>query len=154
MYNVYKSKLGINGGLMMAELRNCPMCDEFFNYTGLREVCHKCANKEEEMYQVVYRFLRKRENRAANVDRIEEATGVSRDLLYKWVRKGRLHPRTFPNLGYPCDNCGKLTHKGKLCKDCQDDLKSDLRTFNAAKEFRDDIIRRDRGTYHSDRDKN
>lgn len=80
----------------MAELRNCPMCDEFFNYTGLREVCHKCANKEEEMYQVVYRFLRKRENRAANVDRIEEATGVSRDLLYKWVRKGRLHPKNIP----------------------------------------------------------
>lgn len=135
----------------MAELRNCPMCDEFFNYTGLREVCHNCAQKEEDMYQVVYRFLRKRENRAANVDRIEEATGVSRDLLYKWVRKGRLHPASFPNLGYPCDNCGHLTTKGKLCQNCQDDLKSDLRTFEAAKEFREDVVRRDRGTYHADK---
>lgn len=137
----------------MAELRNCPMCDAFFNYTGLREVCHNCAQKEEDMYQVVYRFLRKRENRAANVDRIVEATGVDRDLLYKWVRKGRLHPATFPSLGYPCDNCGKLTKKGKLCEDCQDDLKSDLRTFEAAKEFRDDIARRERGTYLADRKK-
>ena len=102
----------------MAELRNCPMCDEFFNYTGLREVCHNCAQKEEDMYQVVYRFLRKRENRAANVERIEEATGVDRDLLYKWVRKGRLHPAIFPSLGYPCDNCGRLTTKGKLCEKC------------------------------------
>lgn len=135
----------------MAELRNCPICNEFFNYTGLREVCHKCAQKEEEMYQVVYRFLRKRENRAANIERIEEATGVDREFLFKWVRKGRLHPAVFPNLGYPCDNCGHLTHKGKLCSNCQDDLKSDLRTFDAAKQFRDDISRRDRGTYLSDK---
>ena len=137
----------------MAELRNCPMCDEFFNYTGLREVCHKCALKEEDLYQVVYRFLRKRENRAANIDRIEEATGVERELLYKWVRKGKLHPAVFPNLGYPCDNCGHLTTSGKLCESCQGDLKSDLRTFDAAKDFRDSIINQERGTYLADKKK-
>ncbi|WPK12419.1 hypothetical protein R6U77_01635 [Lysinibacillus louembei] len=137
----------------MAEIRNCPECNEFFNYTGLRDVCHKCAQKEEDLYQIVYRFLRKRENRAANVERIEEATGVSKDLLYKWVRKGRLHPATFPNLGYPCDNCGRLTTTGKLCDNCQNDLKSDLRTFDAAKEFRDNIAQAERGTYLADKKK-
>lgn len=134
----------------MAELRNCPRCAAFFNYTGVRDVCHNCAQQEEEMYQVVYRFLRKRENRAANVERIEEATGVDRSILYKWVRKGRLHPATFPNLGYPCDNCGKITNKGKLCDNCQNNIKSDLRTFEAAKEFRDSIKAQDRATYHVD----
>ena len=137
----------------MAELRNCPMCDTFFNYTGLREVCHSCAQKEEDLYQIVYRFLRKRENRAANVDRIEEATGVDRDLLYKWVRKGRLHPAVFPNLGYPCDNCGHLTNKGKLCDKCANGIKSELRTFEAAKEFRENIVEQDRVTYHAERKK-
>lgn len=131
----------------MAEIRNCPSCGEFFNYTGVREVCYKCAQREEDMYQIVYRFLRKRENRAATVDRIVEATGVDEEVLYKWVRKGRLHPAVFPNLGYPCDNCGKITNKGKLCQDCQDDLKSELRTFEAAQEFREDIKRREKGTY-------
>lgn len=135
----------------MAELRECPVCKDYFNYTGIRDICHKCALKEDELYQIVYRFLRKRENRAANVDRIVEATGVSQDLLYKWVRKGRLHPAVFPNLGYPCDNCGHLTTKGKLCEKCQNSIKSDLRTFEAAKEFRDDIVARDRGTYHADK---
>ena len=135
----------------MAEIRSCPQCGEFFNFTGMRDICHKCAQKEEELYQLVYRFLRKRENRAANVDRIEEATGVSKELLYKWVRKGRLHPATFPNLGYPCDNCGRITHKGKLCGECQKDLKADLRTFEAAKEFRENIQQHDRGTYLSNK---
>ena len=137
----------------MAELRSCPMCGVFFNYTGLREVCHSCAQKEEDLYQIVYRFLRKRENRAANVDRIEEATGVDRDLLYKWVRKGRLHPAVFPNLGYPCDNCGHLTNKGKLCDKCASGIKSELRTFEAAKEFRENILHQERVTYHAERKK-
>ena len=135
----------------MAEVRNCPKCGEFFNYTGIRDVCHKCAQAEEEMYQIVYRFLRKRENRAATAERIVEATGVDEDVLYRWVRKGRLQPALFPNLGYPCDNCGRLTTKGKLCKKCQDELKQDLRTFEAAKEFREDIKQRDRAIYHSER---
>lgn len=137
----------------MAEIRECPSCGAYFNYTGLRDVCHKCAQHEEDMYQIVYRFLRKRENRAATVDRIVEATGVDKEILYKWVRKGRLHPATFPNLGYPCDNCGRITNKGKLCEQCQDELKSDLRTFEAAKEFRENIANSEKATYLADKDK-
>lgn len=132
----------------MGEVKTCPTCGELFNYTGMREVCLKCAQGEEEMYQIVYRFLRKRENRAATVDRIVEATGVEKDLLFRWVRKGRLQQAMFPNLGYPCDNCGHLTTTGKLCQKCQDELKQDLRTFEAAKEFRDSIKSRDRAIYH------
>lgn len=135
----------------MAELRNCPSCDGFFNYTGIRDVCPKCAQNEEELYQIVYRFLRKRENRAATVDRIEEATGVEKDLLYKWVRKGRLQRALFPNLGYPCDNCGHLTTDGKLCDRCQDDIRRGLDRFEAAQEFRESIKNSDRKTYHADR---
>ena len=137
----------------MSELRDCPKCGSFFNYTGVRDVCHKCAANEEDLYQVVYRFLRKRENRAATADRIEEATGVEKDLLYKWVRKGRLQPALFPNLGYPCDNCGRLTQTGKLCDKCMQEIKSELRTFEAAQEFRENIVKNDRGTYLSERNK-
>ena len=133
----------------MAELRNCPSCDAFFNYTGVRDVCHACALEEEKIYEVVYRFLRKRENRAATVDRIEEATGASKELLYKWVRKGKLHPAVFPNLGYPCDNCGALTTTGKLCEKCSNSIKMDLNTVRAAEEFRENI--RSQTTYHSEK---
>ncbi|WP_277586006.1 TIGR03826 family flagellar region protein [Psychrobacillus antarcticus] len=134
----------------MGELKNCPSCDEFFNYTGLREVCNNCAMNEEKLYETVYRFLRKRENRAATIERIVEVTGVEESLLHKWVRKNRLQPAMFPNLGYPCDNCGKITQQGKLCKNCVGDLQSGLRQFDAAKEFRDKVASQESATYHAD----
>ncbi|WP_203245937.1 TIGR03826 family flagellar region protein [Sporosarcina beigongshangi] len=135
----------------MAELRECPSCGDFFNYTGIREVCAKCAMNEEKKYEEVYRFLRKRENRAATVERIVEETGVTESLLYKWVRRGRLQPAMFPNLGYPCDKCGKLTTKGKLCDSCTADIQNDLNQFEAVKEFRQSIVDQEKATYLSDR---
>lgn len=131
----------------MAELKDCPTCGNFFNYTGIRDVCANCARDEEKLYEEVYRFLRRRENRAATIERIVEATGVTETLLHKWVRKGRLQPALFPNLGYPCDNCGKLTSKGKLCEGCTDELKGELRTFEAAQEFREAVAKNETGTY-------
>jgi flagellar operon protein (TIGR03826 family) len=135
----------------MAELKDCPSCGEFFNYTGVRDVCAKCAMNEEKMYEVVYKYLRRRENRAASIERIVEETGVTETLLHKWVRKGRLQPAMFPNLGYPCDKCGKLTSSGKLCEGCTNEIKNDLRTFDAAVEFRQNVNKADIGTYHTDR---
>ncbi|WP_391120310.1 TIGR03826 family flagellar region protein [Psychrobacillus sp. L3] len=134
----------------MGELKNCPSCDEFFNYTGIREVCNKCAMNEEKQYEEVFRFLRKRENRAATIERIVEVIGVDESLLYKWVRKGRLQPAMFPNLGYPCDNCGKLTTQGKLCKGCTEDFKSGLRQLDAALEFREKVNKNE-NTYHKEK---
>lgn len=134
------------------EIRNCPTCDRFFNYTGIRDTCAECAQKEERKFEEVYRFLRKRENRAASVERIVEETGVDEDLLYKWVRRGRLQPTHFPNLGYPCDRCGALTSKGKICSNCQGDLKTDLKQFEAAQEFRENIKSSTERAYFTRRD--
>lgn len=135
----------------MADLRHCPSCGDFFNYTGVREVCGKCGMNEERVYEEVYRFLRKRENRAATIERIVEMTEATESMLHKWVRKGRLQPAMFPNLGYPCDNCGKLTSKGKLCDTCTADLKQDLKTFEAATEFREAVQQKEQATYLSER---
>ncbi len=132
----------------MAEVRQCPKCDAFFNYNGLRDVCAQCAQDEEKKYEEVYRFLRKRENRAATIEQIEKKLDVDRDLLFKWVRKGRLQPTMFPGLGYPCDRCGALTQEGKLCAKCQDEIETDLNQFEAAKELREALKHSDRATYH------
>lgn len=135
-----------------ADIRNCPSCGDLFNYTGIRETCVKCAQKEEKVFEEVYRFLRRRENRAASIERIVEKTGVDTDLLHKWVRDGRLQPTLFPNLGYPCDKCGKLTQSGKLCESCTEALQQDLKQFEAAQEFRENIKKSEEQTYFTRND--
>lgn len=135
----------------MAELRNCPKCNSIFNYNGIREICSKCAADEEKMYETVYRFLRKRENRSATVQQIVKVTGVEEELLHKWVRKGRLQTALFPNLGYPCENCGELTQSGTICEACQKELKGELQKFDAAVEFRESVQKQSRGTYLVDK---
>ncbi len=54
-------------------------------------------------------------------DEIIELTGVSPELLYKWVKIGKLHPATFPNIGAPCERCGQLT-KEKICISCSSSI--------------------------------
>ena len=137
-----------------AELRNCPKCNGFFNYTGIRDLCGQCVAIEEKMYEEVYRFLRRRENRSATIEQIVDETGVTKELLHKWLRRGRLQPSMFPNLGYPCENCGELTKTGKLCVSCTDSIQSDLRQHEAAEEFRETVKGNEASTYYSDRKRN
>ncbi|TFD95784.1 TIGR03826 family flagellar region protein [Jeotgalibacillus sp. R-1-5s-1] len=137
----------------MAELRNCPKCDAIFNFNGLRDVCPSCHKQEEELFEIVYRFLRQRENRAATMERIEEVTGADSSLLYKWVRKRRLHPAQFPGLGYPCDNCGTLITQGKLCRTCTDNIKNDLKQHDSNVAFREAVEKSGKKTYLSNRDR-
>ncbi|MHA6258381.1 TIGR03826 family flagellar region protein [Sporosarcina sp. CAU 1771] len=136
----------------MADLRDCPTCGSFFNYTGIRDVCGKCAMAEERKYEEVTRFLRRRENRTATIERIVEETQVSETLLHNWVRKGRLLPAMFPNLGYPCESCGELTSKGKLCQDCTETMKIELERHEATEEFREAIAANEKNAYLINRD--
>lgn len=110
----------------MGELANCPVCDTLFVQTQFRSVCDKCHKEEEKKYEAVYAFLRKRENRKALLDEVVEGTGVSKDLILKFIRNGRIQLSSFPNLGYPCEKCGTLIRNDRLCGSCGNDIKKQL----------------------------
>lgn len=131
------------------EIINCPTCGALYEKNKFRDVCAACWKQEEEDYQTVYKFMRKRINRAATVDQIVEQTGVRKELILKFVKKGRLHPTQFPNLGYPCDRCGRIIQKGKLCMECSEELRDDLETFQRDEERKQDILNREKKTYWS-----
>ncbi|MCP3740167.1 TIGR03826 family flagellar region protein [Rossellomorea sp. BNER] len=133
----------------MGELLNCPACNKIFIKNQFRDVCDQCYKEEEKMYEAVYQFLRKRENRAATIKRVVEVTGVDEQLIHKWVKKRRLQPAHFPNMGYPCDTCGKIINKGKICDDCTSGLKQDLQSFQAQGKWRERIENSSKKTYYS-----
>lgn len=136
----------------MSELMNCPNCDALFVKTNIRNVCQDCWKQEEKAYETVYDFMRKRENRAATITQVVEATGIEEELIYKFVKSGRLKTLSFPNFGYPCDRCGHIIRKGNICEDCQEELKKELKQFDANEERKREMLKRERqGTYFSEK---
>jgi flagellar operon protein (TIGR03826 family) len=111
------------------ELSNCPKCDALFVKNKFRDVCDACYKQEEKDFDKVYQFIRKRENRTATMSQVVEATGVQEELIIKFVKTGRLRTSMFPNLGVPCEKCGRLTRDGRLCGGCSGTLQSELTQF-------------------------
>ncbi|WP_421381466.1 TIGR03826 family flagellar region protein [Bacillus salacetis] len=130
----------------MSELLNCPKCNGLFIKSQFRDTCENCYREEEKKYEEVYQFLRKRENRAASIERVVEVTGVEEKLIHKWVRKGRLQTAHFPNMGYPCDKCGRIIPKGKLCERCTNELTTDLQRLASEEQFKN---KKKQATYYS-----
>ncbi|MDE5414039.1 TIGR03826 family flagellar region protein [Alkalihalobacterium chitinilyticum] len=118
----------------MPNLENCPRCGGIF-IKALRSVCDKCHREIDQMYQTVYTFIRKRDNRKATLQEVVEATGVSEDYILQFIREGRLQLAQFPNLAYPCDLCGAMIREGKICSSCRNDMSKDLKRYKEQEEL-------------------
>ncbi len=110
----------------MGELANCARCDKVFVKTT-KSICPDCVKEEEKQFQIVYNFLKKRENRQATIPEIVEATEVKEEIILQFVKDNRLRSSQFPNLSFPCERCGEPIASGKICERCKNDLSSDLR---------------------------
>jgi len=135
---------------MVPDVINCPSCAKLTVKSKFRDVCEECYKAEEKIFDAVYRYMRKRENRAATIPQIIEATGVEEALLLKFIKNGRLQQAHFPNLGYPCDKCGGIIHSGKICGKCVQELKAELE-IHAKEEMRKQEVmeQKRRSTYLS-----
>jgi flagellar operon protein (TIGR03826 family) len=131
----------------MAELANCPKCGKAF-VRDLRKVCNVCYKEEEEMYEKVNQFIRKRENREATIVEVHEATGVPEDTIVRFVKEGRLRAAHMANLTYECESCGGPITKGRICTNCTDRMKQELNIHDQEKK-RQELARQ--ATYFSDR---
>jgi len=126
----------------MPDLDNCPKCGDIYVKNNIRDICPKCFKQEEADYEKVYQYIRKKQNRTAQMDEVVEATGVERSLIYKFIKKGRIKLAQFPNLGYPCSKCGALIREGNLCTSCLAGIKNDLNLINKEEERKNEINNR------------
>ncbi|TRM10237.1 hypothetical protein FH966_00065 [Lentibacillus cibarius] len=131
----------------MGELANCSRCGTVFVKTA-RDICPSCYKEEEQAFQVVYRFLRKRENREATMNEIIKATGVEEALIIKFVKTGRLRTSEFPKLAYPCERCGVAIVRGRFCASCIEQLKNDLKHHESHKQS-DSAANKPEAVYYS-----
>lgn len=133
----------------MPDLDNCPRCGRIYvkNHRG---ICDACRKEEDQLFDKVYQFIKKRQNRTASMIQIVEATGVPEETLMRFVKEGRLKPAQFPNLGYPCERCGTIIQTGKLCPSCAGNLESDLKQYEYEEERKRQIAEREKKTYFTD----
>jgi flagellar operon protein TIGR03826 len=129
----------------MGELANCKNCGRLFVRTN-SPYCPACLKEQDKKFDVVYAYIRQQANRMATVHQVHEATGVETELIYQWVREGRLVTTLFPNLGYPCKTCGKLITEGAICEDCRRGIVRDLVREQAEEAVRQGLRTK---TYHT-----
>lgn len=132
----------------MADLANCPNCGELF-VKALRPVCDKCAREVEEKFQLVYTFIRKRENRRATMDEVVEGTEVDRQQITRFVKEGRLHLSQFPNLAYQCEKCDREIREGRICKTCRHEIESGLKAEDRQQGFESRKKKRESDLYQT-----
>lgn len=128
----------------MGDISNCPKCSAIFLRTKFRDVCDKCFKEEEQIFEKVYQYIRKKENRKARMEQVIEDTGVDEELLIKFVRMGRLKTSQFPNLGYRCESCGSFIQEGKFCTTCTNNMQNQLKTFEQEEKRKEEILERER----------
>ena len=93
--------------------------------------------------------MRKRENRAATMEQIVEATDVPEELLLKFIKSGRIQVKQFPNLGYPCDKCGVIIQTGKLCESCATELRKEIDLHEKEEQRKEELRKQNQRTYLS-----
>ncbi|HHY20413.1 MAG TPA: hypothetical protein GX525_00720 [Bacilli bacterium] len=116
-------------------IENCPRCGQLFQKVT-RELCPNCLRDLDKKYEIIYRFIRKKENRKATIDEIEKATEVDKEDIYRIIRLGKINLEHFPSLGYPCETIGctnKVT-KGRLCSSCMESIQDDLNQISRENE--------------------
>ncbi|WP_163099306.1 TIGR03826 family flagellar region protein [Peribacillus alkalitolerans] len=133
----------------MGELANCPKCDAIFVKSAFRDVCDPCFKEEEKLFEKVYNFIRKKENRTATMNQVVEGTEVDEVLIVKFIKTGRLKLAHFPNLGYSCEKCGTTIRDGKICGACAVQLKSQLSSFEKEEQRKKEINERSKVTYYT-----
>lgn len=109
----------------MPEVKNCPECGDLF-LQHLRTICNACYKAKEDSYEVVYNYMKRRENRQATLFEVHEKTGVAEERIIHYIREGRIQVVGLPNFSYPCEICERPVQDGRVCSSCRKEFKEEL----------------------------
>lgn len=97
---------------------NCPGCGHLVTEQPEGELlCKDCAKEQGDPYKRVRDYVY--DHRGATVLETEEATGVSRSLILRYVKEGRISLMEGRSMLNTCRDCGVLLDYGHYCKDCK-----------------------------------
>lgn len=104
------------------EVRNCPSCGKIYVYQGQR-LCPSCFEEEEALFAQVDSYLR--DHPGANLEAVADGTGIAKEIILDFIRRGRLVTLTAEGL-LRCEICGRPIDQGRICTECAEGLKTGL----------------------------
>ncbi len=119
----------------MPEVMNCRRCRKIFMYSGTGpKICESCKKLEEEEFEKVRAFVR--EFPGATAQEVSRETGVPTQLIYRFLKEGRLEVSETSPIALQCENCGVRIKSGRFCVNCSKKLAADMirmgKTLNEA----------------------
>lgn len=108
----------------MPEVKNCRRCKRIFMYAVGPQLCEECKKLEEEEYERVRKFVR--DFPGATIQEVSDATEVSMQMIYKFLKDGRLEVTEGSPIALQCENCGVRITSGRFCINCSKKLASDM----------------------------
>lgn len=111
------------------ELASCPVCGQLY-MKGVIQMCPKCLAQEEENERIVAEYVD--DHSRCTVEEVHKVTGIKESVIYRMIENGRL--QECENLQYPCQQCGKIINKGRLCKTCMESFLDQVKEMKAKEE--------------------
>jgi flagellar operon protein (TIGR03826 family) len=115
----------IGGGVFMPEVLNCKRCKRIFMYSGTGpKICDACKKLEDEEFERVRNFVR--QFPGATAQEVSRETEVPVQLIYRFLKEGRLEVSESSPIALQCENCGVRIKSGRFCINCSKKLASDM----------------------------
>lgn len=116
------------------KLISCRVCGVIMVKLG-RDICSKCFQKEEELFQRVKNFLRA--NPGITVKEVAQAMNCPEKHIEYFITSGRLE-RVGVKIAHPCQICQKTIVEGLICPECKRNLKDQVAMLKNAMGIKDD----------------
>jgi len=115
-------------------------------YTTGPQICDACKKLEDEEYEKVRTFVR--DFPGATVQEVSKETEVPIQLIYRFLKEGRLEVSESSPIALQCENCGVRIKSGRFCITCSKRLANDM--INAGRTLKDAYGKSDDAGYKDD----
>ncbi|PKL44687.1 MAG: hypothetical protein CVV41_04795 [Candidatus Riflebacteria bacterium HGW-Riflebacteria-1] len=90
-----------------------------------RDVCPKCFQEEELLFQKVKNFLKA--NPGATLEEVSKHAACDIDHVEALIRSGRLERAGVKRVAHPCQLCQAIIFDGVVCQECKKTLKEQVK---------------------------
>jgi len=113
------------------KLRTCKLCKGLFFYQGYGYgYCERCAAIDDEIFHKVKDYIW--EHPMATVTEVSEEVNVSENLIYNYLKDGRLEIPDGSPIYLKCENCGTDIRFGRYCPECATQIHKNLSSVTEA----------------------